>query len=211
MCGALARIAGVELEIVRDADPAIAPAPARLGPARLEPLPVGQLHRAIERGPVVAAVVDDAQAVGVRHGPAGIRLRRRSSSRSKPWRRAARSISRSITNMTSGRPALRYGVVGDVVVTTARAAHRHRRHVVHGGRDRHALVERVERDGVGTDVAGVDGAKATKVPCASSASSACEHEIAPVIVGQERLPPLAVHFTGRPTRRAAQATSANSG
>src|SRR5262245_32608756 len=49
---------------------------------------------------------------------AGTRFLRRSSRRSKPHRRAARSISRSVTNMISGRPALRYGVVGDVLVAT---------------------------------------------------------------------------------------------
>jgi hypothetical protein len=37
----------------------------------------------------------------------GTRLRRRKSTRSMPVWRAARSISRSITNMTSGRPELR--------------------------------------------------------------------------------------------------------
>jgi len=51
---------------------------------------------------------------------ASTRLRRRNATRSKPWRRAARSISRSMTNITSGRPAARYGVVGDVFVSTAR-------------------------------------------------------------------------------------------
>ena len=44
------------------------------------------------------------------------------------------------------------------------AVHRHGRHVVDGGRDRHALVERVERDGVGADVAGVD-ARGTRGRC----------------------------------------------
>jgi hypothetical protein len=46
---------------------------------------------------------------GLRYGIAdsGTRLRRRSSSRSNPYCRAARSISRSMTNMTSGRPELR--------------------------------------------------------------------------------------------------------
>jgi len=52
---------------------------------------------------------------------APIRLRRRSSTRSKPWFAAARSISRSITNIASGRPALREGLVGGVLLMTARA------------------------------------------------------------------------------------------
>ena len=41
--------------------------------------------------------------------------------RSTPIWRAARSISRSIANIASGRPALRYGLVGGVLVSTARA------------------------------------------------------------------------------------------
>ena len=49
------------------------------------------------------------------------RLRLRSLTRSKPNCRAAMSISRSITYITSGRPALRYGRVGAVLLSTQRA------------------------------------------------------------------------------------------
>src|SRR5262244_4479440 len=64
----LARIAGVELEIVRDADPTIAPACSSLGTTLLEPVPVGEFDGAIESRPIVAAVVDDADGIPVRHG-----------------------------------------------------------------------------------------------------------------------------------------------
>src|SRR5688572_29370286 len=63
----LAREAGVDLDVVRDADPAIAPAPAGLGATPLEPGPVGENGRAIEGRPVIAAVVNDADGVPVRH------------------------------------------------------------------------------------------------------------------------------------------------
>ena len=49
------------------------------------------------------------------------RLRRLISTRSSPHWRAARSINRSITNITSGRPELRYGRVGVVLLVTQRA------------------------------------------------------------------------------------------
>src|SRR5436309_14722739 len=64
----LAREAGVELDVVRDADPAIAATPARLGPAGFEAGPVRERDGSIERGLVVAAVVDHAHAVPVRDG-----------------------------------------------------------------------------------------------------------------------------------------------
>ena len=49
------------------------------------------------------------------------RFRRRSASRSTPITSAARSISRSIAKVTSGRPEERYAWVGVVWVNTARA------------------------------------------------------------------------------------------
>ena len=64
---ALARRAGVELQVVRQADAAIAPAPPRLGAARLEAGPIGERHRAVLRRRVVAAVVEEADRVAVRH------------------------------------------------------------------------------------------------------------------------------------------------
>src|SRR6266481_3550846 len=68
---ALAREAGVELDVVRDADPPIPTAPARLRAAGLEPRPVREGERSILRGEVVAAVVERADGVSVRHGARG--------------------------------------------------------------------------------------------------------------------------------------------
>ena len=65
---ALARRAGVQLDVVGDADAAVAAAPARLRPARLEPRPVGEGHGAVQRRRVVPAVVDEAERVAIRHG-----------------------------------------------------------------------------------------------------------------------------------------------
>src|SRR5439155_26173851 len=53
--GALARRAGVQLEVVREADAAVAAAAARLGAARLESLPVGPRHHPVHPGAAVAA------------------------------------------------------------------------------------------------------------------------------------------------------------
>jgi hypothetical protein len=65
--GPLARRAGVELDRHRDADPAAAAAPARLRPARREPRPVPQFGRPPQRGRVIAAVIDEAERIAVRH------------------------------------------------------------------------------------------------------------------------------------------------
>src|SRR5882672_7323211 len=59
----LAWIARVELDVVRHADAAMAPAPARRGATGLEALPVGHLHGALLRRRVVTAVVDEADRV----------------------------------------------------------------------------------------------------------------------------------------------------
>src|SRR5262250_924546 len=67
----LARIARVELEIVRDTDPTIAPACPSLGTTLLEPVPVGEFDGAIESRPIVTAVVDDADGIPIRHGAGG--------------------------------------------------------------------------------------------------------------------------------------------
>src|SRR2546425_13259619 len=58
----------------------------------------------------------------LRYGMAcgGTRLRRRSATRSKPSWRAALSTRRSSAKVISGRPELRYGLVGAVLLNTAR-------------------------------------------------------------------------------------------
>ena len=65
--GALARIAGVQLDVVREADAAVPSAPARIGAPGLESLPVRQLDQAIQGGGVVAAVVDETDWIAIRH------------------------------------------------------------------------------------------------------------------------------------------------
>lgn len=49
----------------------------------------------------------------------GAMLRRRSSTRSKPWRRAAASISRSMTLIDLAKPGPRVTPIGVVLVSTA--------------------------------------------------------------------------------------------
>src|SRR5216117_356773 len=59
--GALARHAGVELDVVGEADAAVPATLARREAALLEPVPVGPGDHAILGGRVVAAVVDEAE------------------------------------------------------------------------------------------------------------------------------------------------------
>src|SRR4029453_15331005 len=99
------------------------------------------------------------------------------------------------------------------------------------------LVEGVKRDGVRADVAGVGAAKREEVALGVERQLGASREIAAPVVGHERLaplggplhraaepgsprpptppmtppPPPAVHFPGGRSRRAAHATSANSG
>src|SRR5205814_5847259 len=68
---ALAREAGVELDVVRHADSAITAAPARRGAARLEPGPIRELEHPVQGGRIVAAVVDQAERISVRHRAGG--------------------------------------------------------------------------------------------------------------------------------------------
>src|SRR2546428_4178426 len=65
--GALARITRVQLDVVREADAAVPSAATRIGAPGLESLPVRQLDQAIQGGGVVAAVVDQADSVAIRH------------------------------------------------------------------------------------------------------------------------------------------------
>src|SRR5262249_11751533 len=65
--GALAWCPGIELDRSGNADAATAAAPARLGPAPLEPRPVAQFRRAPQRCGVIAAVINETQRISVRH------------------------------------------------------------------------------------------------------------------------------------------------
>ena len=82
--GSLARIAAGGFQIVAQADAAQTFSPARFGAAAFEALPVAELHGAIHHHAIGAVVVGDALRVGVRQRRGGMRLRRRSASRSKP-------------------------------------------------------------------------------------------------------------------------------
>jgi hypothetical protein len=64
---ARARIAGVQLDVVRESDAAVPSSPARIRATGLESLPVRQLDQAIQGGGVVAAVIDETHGVAVRH------------------------------------------------------------------------------------------------------------------------------------------------
>ena len=95
--GALARIAAGGFEIAAQPDAAQPLSFARFGAALLETFPIAELHRAFHHRAIGAVVVGDALRVLVGKADGGMRLRRRSATRSKPCSCAALSISRSIT------------------------------------------------------------------------------------------------------------------
>src|SRR5262249_62248072 len=67
--GALARRAGVELDVVAEADAPAAPARAGFLAPSFESCPVGELEHALLRAGIVAAVVDQARGVSIRELP----------------------------------------------------------------------------------------------------------------------------------------------
>ena len=103
----LMRRAACRFDVAAGADAAMQTLRPRGCAARLEAAPIGEGNRIIEDFLVVAAVVGHAERVDVGQCVGRNEFIRRRASRSKPHVCAARSISRSITNMTSGRPALR--------------------------------------------------------------------------------------------------------
>ena len=75
--------------------------------------------------------------------------------------------------------------------------HRRHRHAIHRRGQRHALVQRVKRHGVGADVARVGAAEGEEIALAVEGQLGPGREVAPPVVGHERLAPL-----GRPLHRA---------
>ena len=188
---ALAREPGIELDVVRHADPAIAAAPARLGAAGLEPRPVREGHRTLLGGQVVATVVECADGVPVRHRARGHEVPppELEPVESVPLRGEVDQPLHDEHDLGASRAAVRRGrgrVRGD-----GAPMHRHGGDAIDRGRDRHALVERVERDDVGADVAGVGAAKREEGAVGVERELGLHREIAALIVGEECLAPLA--------------------
>src|SRR5215831_20522491 len=104
--GPLARRASVELDRHRNADAAAAAAPARLRPAHRKPRPVPQFSRPPQRGRIVAAVIDEAERIAVRHRCRRDEVAPPDLEAVEAVAAAAMSIMRSRTNTTSGRPAV---------------------------------------------------------------------------------------------------------
>ncbi len=172
---ALARHAGVELDVVAETDAPVAAARSGFGAARLEARPVGQRHHAVLGRRIVAAVVEQAERIAVRHGGGGHEV-------APPQRHAIEAVApggqidRALDDEHHLRPA--GGAIGRGrrrVAQHRAPVHHHRRHVVHAGGHADALGQRNERHGVRADVAGVvPPRKARNVPCASRASSTRE-------------------------------------
>ena len=198
--------AGVELDVVGHADAAIAAAAARLGPARLERPPS---PRARPPGPARPGSRRCRRRGRRRSGtawrPRARGSSRRSSSRSNPCR-ARGEVDQPLHHehdLGAPRAAVRRGRrrVGD----DGAPAHRHGGHAVDRRRDRHALVERVERDGVGADVAGVGAAKREEGAVGVERELGVHREVAALVVGEES-PRAARPSTSRAGRAAAPPT-----
>ena len=123
-----------------------------------------------------------------------IRLRRRSSTRSIFSRRAAMSSRRSITAVASGRPAPRNGAVGTVLVITARSRTQRDRHVVDRRRHPVAVAERHVGDGMRAGIGGELERPAPGCGRAVEAEPRLGHDVARVVVGEERLGAVAGPF-----------------
>src|SRR5712664_2346046 len=104
------------------------------------------------------------------------------------------SIRRSRTNMTSGRPALRYAEVGAVLVRTPTPAHMRDRDVIDAGRDRDPLGQRHERDRTRPEIAGVYRAQGEEVSALVERKFGFRSQIAAVEIGKKRLAPIAHPF-----------------
>ncbi len=114
-------------------------------------------------------------------------------------------------NITSGRPAARYGVVGEVLLSTAWPR-------IDAAGKRYTLVETpmplasgMNDTACAPTLLVLTQRSARKLPSASSASSARDARSRACSSLRNASCRSQVHLTGRRTRRAAQATSANSG
>ena len=145
---ALARRPAVQLDVVGEADAAVAAAPARLGPARLEPRPVGEGHGAVERRRVVPAVVDQAEGIAIRHGG---RRHQVAPAQLDPVEAvtARGEVDQSLQDEHHlGPPGAAVGRRGGRVGEHGPAADGGGGHVVHASRHRDALAEGHEGDRV---------------------------------------------------------------
>ncbi len=186
--GALARHAGRGVDVVGDADAAQLAARRRVGAARRKAVPIGELERLVHDLVIVAAVVDHAERVGVGQlGCDSSRLRRRSSMRSKPHWRAARSISRSMTNITSGRPDAAIGARRRRVGDDAAGAEMRRRHAVDARHDLDALLHHGEVAGERADIADVGATHRQEVAVRVERKLGIAGEVASLVVADEGL------------------------
>ena len=189
--GALARHAGVELDVVGEADAAVPATLARREAALLEPVPVGPGDHAILGGRVVAAVVDEAERVAIRH-----RVTRHEVA--PPQRHAIeavparRDVDQPLDHEHDLRPARRAIRRRRRGVAQHRApSHGGERYVVDAGRDRDTLGEGDEGHGVGSDVAGVGPAHGEEVALGVERQLHLRHQVATLVVGEQHLAPVA--------------------
>ena len=191
----------LELDVVAEPDAPEPPAPTCLGPARLEAGPVGQRHDAVLRGRVVAAVVEQAQRIAVRHRRGRYEIapaQRHAIEAVSPGREVDRALDDEHHLGPAGGPIRR----GRRSVAQHRpAVHRHCRHVIHAGRDADPLGERDERDGVRADVAGILAAEGQERSPGVEGQLDGRDEVTTLIVRQKRL-----QARARPLDRTSDAT-----
>jgi hypothetical protein len=189
--GALARIASVQLDVVREADTAVPSAPARIDAPGLESLPVRHRYEAIQDGGVVAAVVDETDWIAIRH-----RARRHEvlPPESDPIEAVPSrgEIDEPFDDVHDFRAT--GGAIGKRrrrVAQHGAATQRRGGHVIHARRDPDPLGERDEGDGVCADVARIECAVREERPVRVERQLRVDHEIAGVAVGHHRLATIA--------------------
>ena len=183
--GTLARHAARAFDVIAEPDAATAPARARLDPALLEPVPVGEIERALHNLIIGAVVVGHAEriAVGLFGGadhvappqfdPVEAALARRQIDHAFDGIHRLRSASAAIGN--------RRRSIGH---------HRARRdpcdrHAVEACHQLRALVERHVGDGVRADIGDVCRAEREEIAGGVERQLRVDLEVAALVVGQE--------------------------
>ena len=153
--GALDRRPALRFDVAAEPDAAPQPARRGFGPAPEEAIPVGELQDGVERRRVVAAVVGDAEGVGVRRGRDEVAPAERDPVEAV---RTGGEIDQPLDHEHGLGPS--GTAIGRSRRRVAEHAARlcHRGHPVEAGHELRALGERHEGGRIGAEIAGADGA-----------------------------------------------------
>ena len=149
--GALGRRAALRLDIAAEPDAAPEAARPGLGLAPGEPIPVRELQDRVEGRYVIAAVIGDAEGIGMGRGRDEI-----APAQVDPVEamRAGREIDQALDHEHGLRPPSAAIGCGRRCVGQHAARPRHRGHAVEAGHELRALGQRHEGGGIGAEIAG---------------------------------------------------------